>query len=103
MQCRPREGRGTRNRLSEPTSDVGCSQLFTWVTVKSMSTAVASNDQVAAFRSEKGGSSRKPSSLQSLPLVQHQCCQRRSLAKIALSSLTVYLMLRKQGVKQKLR
>src|SRR5215218_9804221 len=33
----------------------------------------------------------------------YQYRQRRSQAKTALSNLTVYLMLRKQGVKQKLR
>ena len=46
------------NRLSKQTSDAGCSQLFTWVTVKSLSTTGASDEQTAAFRYEEGGSSR---------------------------------------------
>src|SRR5215217_1344797 len=47
-----------KNRLSKLTSRSGCSQLFTWVTVKSLSTIVASNDQPAAFRCGEGSSSR---------------------------------------------
>ena len=31
-------------RLSKPTSHSGCSQLFAWVTVASLSTAVASDE-----------------------------------------------------------
>jgi hypothetical protein len=41
------------NRLSKQTSDAGCSQLFTWVTVKSLSTTIASEEQTAAFVMEK--------------------------------------------------
>ena len=48
-----------KNRISKPTSYSGCSQLFTWVTVKSLSTTLASNDQPAAFRCGEGRSSRK--------------------------------------------
>ncbi len=35
-------------------------QLFTWVTVKSLSTTVASDDQPATFRCGEGVPSRKP-------------------------------------------
>ena len=48
-----------QNCLPKPNYRSRCLQLFTWVTVKSLSTTLASNDQPAAFRCGKGSSSRK--------------------------------------------
>ena len=64
------------NCLSKPTSYSSCSQLFTWVTVKSLSTAVASEEQTAAFRCGEGGSSRKPSSTHHALIIKRSACPR---------------------------
>src|SRR5919112_5459907 len=48
-----------KNRLPKPTFRSRCLQLFTWVTVKSLSSTLASKDQPAAFPCGKGSLSRK--------------------------------------------
>ena len=48
-----------KTRLPKPPFSSSRLQLFTCVTVKSLSTIVASNDQPAAFGCGEGGSSRK--------------------------------------------
>src|SRR5215208_4849738 len=48
-----------QNCLPKPNCRSRCLQLFTRITVKSLSTTVASKDQPAAFRCGKGSSSRK--------------------------------------------